>query len=69
MVDFKSILKKEAGKALKKEAEKAIFKKAAGKILPMEGEAKPALGWKVKLAGILATIATVAAAASQYLSS
>jgi hypothetical protein len=54
---------------LKKEAEKAILKKAAGKILPMEGEAKPALGWKVKLAGILATIATVAAAASQYLSS
>jgi hypothetical protein len=68
MVDFKSILKKEAGKALKKEAEKAILKKAAGKILPMDGE-KPKMGWKVKLAGILATIATVAAAASQYLSS
>jgi len=31
MVDFKSILKKEA--------EKAILKKAAGKILPMDGEA------------------------------
>ena len=59
MVDFKSILKKEA--------EKAILKKAAGKILPMDGEAKPALGWKVKLAGILATIAAVAGAASQYL--
>ena len=58
MVDFKSILKKEA--------EKAILKKAAGKILPMDGE-KPKMGWKVKLAGILATVATVAAAASQYL--
>jgi hypothetical protein len=32
----------------------------------MDGE-KPKMGWKVKLAGILATIATVAAAASQYL--
>ena len=52
---------------LKKEAEKALLKKAAGKILPMDGEAKPALGWKVKLAGILATIAAVAGAASQYL--
>ena len=67
MVDFKSILKKEAGKALKKEAEKAILKKAAGKILPMEGEAKPALGWKVKLAGILAIVGTAATALSQYL--
>lgn len=66
-MDFKSTLKKEAGKILKKEAEKALLKKAAGKILPMDGEAKPALGWKAKLAGILATIATVAAAASQYL--
>jgi hypothetical protein len=66
MVDFKSVLKKEAGKALKKEAEKAILKQAAGKILPMD-DAKPKMGWKVKLAGILATIATVAAAASQYL--
>jgi hypothetical protein len=52
---------------LKKEAEKALLKKAAGKILPMDGEAKPALGWKVKLAGILATIAAVAGAAAQYL--
>ena len=60
-MDFKS--------TLKKEVEKAILKKAAGKILPMDGE-KPKMGWKVKLAGILATIATiatVAAAASQYL--
>jgi hypothetical protein len=58
MVDLKSILKKEA--------EKAILKRAAGKILPMDGE-KPKMGWKVKLAGILATIAAVAGAASQYL--
>jgi len=54
-------------KTLKNEAQKIVVKQAVGKILPMDGEAKPALGWKVKLAGILATIATVAAAASQYL--
>jgi hypothetical protein len=58
-MDFKS--------TLKKEVEKAILKKAAGKILPMDGE-KPKMGWKVKLAGILATIAAIAGAASQYLS-
>lgn len=58
MVDFKS--------TLKKEAEKALLKKAAGKIIPMDGE-KPKMGWKVKLAGILATIAAVAGAAAQYL--
>ena len=50
MVDLKSILKKEA--------EKAILKKAAGKILPMDGE-KPKMGWKVKLAGILAIVASL----------
>jgi hypothetical protein len=58
MVDLKSILKKEA--------EKAILKKAAGKILPMDGE-KPKMGWKVKLAGILAVIGTGATLLSQYL--
>jgi hypothetical protein len=57
-MDFKS--------TLKKEAEKALLKKAAGKILPMDGE-KPKMGWKVKLAGILTTIAAVAGAAAQYL--
>jgi hypothetical protein len=58
MMDFKSILKKEA--------EKVILKKAVGKILPMDGE-KPKLGTKAKLAALLGTIATLAAAASQYL--
>jgi hypothetical protein len=55
-------LKKLATDQLKK----AVVKKAAGGILPMDS-AKPKAGWKVKLAGILATIAAVAAAASQYL--
>jgi hypothetical protein len=59
MIDVKKIVKKQA--------RKIIFEKAVPKVLPMEGEAKPAPGWKVKLAGILATVATVAAAASQYL--
>jgi hypothetical protein len=54
-------------KLIQKEAEKAILKKAVGKIIPMEGEAKPALGWKVKLAGVLAIIGTAATALSQYL--
>jgi hypothetical protein len=58
MVDFKSILKKEA--------EKMLLKKAAGKILPMDGE-KPKMGWKIKLAGILAIVGTAATALSQYL--
>jgi hypothetical protein len=47
---------------------KAVVKKAAGQILPMDG-AKPKLGTKAKIAGILATVATVAGAASQYLGS
>jgi len=58
MMDFKSILKKEA--------EKAILKKAAGKILPMDGE-KPKLGKKTKLAAILGAVAAIAAAGAQYL--
>ena len=45
---------------------KAVVKEATNKILPMEGT-KPKLGTKAKLAGILATIAAVAGAASQYL--
>lgn len=55
-------LKKLATKAIKK----AIVKEAAGGILPMDGT-KPKLGTKAKIAGILATIAAVAGAASQYL--
>jgi hypothetical protein len=51
---------------LKQEAEKALLKKAAGKILPME-DAKPAIGWKAKLAGILAIVGTLATVLSQYL--
>jgi hypothetical protein len=54
-------------KLIQKEAEKAIVNKAVGKILPMEGAAKPALGWKAKLAGILAIIGTGATLLSQYL--
>jgi hypothetical protein len=54
-------------KLIQKEAEKAILKKAVGKILPMDAEAKPALGWKAKLAGGLAVVATLAGLLSQYL--
>jgi hypothetical protein len=54
-------------KIIRKEAEKAILNKAVGKILPMDGGAKPALGWKAKLAGALAVVATVAGMLSQYL--
>lgn len=55
-------LKKLAAKAVKK----AVVKEATNKILPMDGD-KPKMGWKAKLAGILATIAAVATAASQFL--
>jgi hypothetical protein len=54
-------------KLIQKEAEKAVLKKAVGKIIPMDGEAKPALGWKAKLAGVLAIIGTGATLLSQYL--
>ena len=57
-MDFKS--------KLKQEAEKVILKKAVGKILPMD-DAQPKFGKKAKLAGILATIAALAAAGAQYL--
>lgn len=39
---------------------------AANRILPME-EAPKKLGWKAKLAGVLATIAAIATAGSQLL--
>ncbi len=51
---------------LKKLIKKAAVEQATNKILPMDGT-KPKLGWKAKLAGILATIAAVATAASQFL--
>ena len=59
MIDFKKIIKKQA--------RKIIFEKAAPKVLPMEGEAKPMLGWKAKLAGALALVGTLATMLSQYL--
>jgi len=58
MMDFKS--------KLKKEAEKALLKQAVGKILPMDGD-KPKLGKKTKIAALLGAIAAVAAAGAQYL--
>jgi hypothetical protein len=54
-------------KLIQKEAQKAILNKAVGKILPMEGETKPVLGWKAKLAGALAVVGTAATFLSQYL--
>jgi hypothetical protein len=54
-------------KLIQKEAEKAVLKKAVGKILPMDGGAKPALGGKAKLAGGLAVLGTIIALLSQYL--
>ena len=45
---------------------KLVVKKAASEILPMDSD-KPRIGTKAKLAGILGTIAAVAAAASQFL--
>jgi hypothetical protein len=54
-------------KLIQKEAEKAILNKAVGKILPMDGGAKPALGWKAKLAGALAIVGTAATFLAQYL--
>jgi hypothetical protein len=57
---------KEITMNIKNIIKKAVVKEAAGKILPMDG-VKPKLGPKAKLAGILATIAAVAGAASQYL--
>ena len=58
-MDFKSILKKEA--------EKAVLKKSAGKILPMDGAEKPALGPKAKLAGGLAALGAFFALLAQFL--
>lgn len=51
---------------LKKLIKKAVVEEAANKILPMEGD-KPKLGRKAKLAGVLAAVATIAAAGSQLL--
>lgn len=55
-------LKKLAAKELKK----AAVKEATKKILPMDAP-KPKIGTKAKLAGILGTIAAIAAMAAEYL--
>ncbi len=66
-MDIKSKLQKEAGKALKKEAEKAIIKKVTGKLLPMEDVAEKKLGWKTTVAAALAFIAATAAGLLQII--
>ena len=48
---------------------KIAVKEAAGKIMPMDPAPKPALGWKAKLAGVLAIIGAAATALAQYLGS
>ena len=45
---------------------KKIINEATDKTIPTDGE-KPKMGWKVKLAGILAIIGAAATALSQYL--
>lgn len=54
-------------KLIRKEAEKAILNKAVGKILPMDGAPKAALGGKAKLAGGLAALGALITLLSQYL--
>jgi hypothetical protein len=46
---------------------KIAVKEATSKIMPMADAPKPALGWKAKLAGVLAIIGAAATALSQYL--
>jgi hypothetical protein len=58
---------KETTMNLKNILTKIVAKEAAGKILPMTDAPKPALGWKAKLAGVLAIIGAAATALSQYL--
>lgn len=45
---------------------KVVAKKAVSKILPMDGES-PALSKKAKLAGVLAAVAALLTALSNYL--
>jgi hypothetical protein len=47
-------------------AKDKLAERAAREIAPM-GEEAPPKGWKVKAAGILAVIATIAGALSQFL--
>lgn len=53
-------------KLIAKEAGKVILKETTTKLLPMD-EPKPRLGKKAKLAGVLAAVAAVLSAASQFL--
>lgn len=66
-MDLKSKLKKEAGRALKKEAEKAIIKKTTGKLLPMVDESEKKIGWKTTVIGTLVFIAAAAAGLLQII--
>lgn len=54
---------------LEKEAKKALLKKAAPKLVPLETPVAVGggVGFKAKLAGLLATIAAVATMAAQFL--
>lgn len=53
-------------KVIGKVAKDKLLGEATNKILPMDDEPKK-LGWKAKLAGVLATVAAIAAAGSQLL--
>lgn len=53
-------------KLIGKVAKDKVLGGAANKILPMENDT-PKLGWKAKLAGVLAAIAAIATAGSQLL--
>jgi hypothetical protein len=53
-------------KLAQKELKKAVVKEATKKILPMDAP-KPKVGLKAKIAGILATIAAIAAFGAEYL--
>jgi hypothetical protein len=54
--------------SLKNLIKSVVVKEATSKILPMGTDVtKSKLGWKAKLAGILATIAAIAAAGAEFL--
>ncbi len=55
-------LKKTIGRIAKEK----LVGEVANKILPMDGD-KPKLSGKAKIAGVLATVAAIAGALSQYL--
>jgi hypothetical protein len=59
---------KEEDMNLKNLIKTVVVKEATNKILPMGTDvSKPKIGWKTKLAGILATIAAIAAAGAEVL--